>query len=241
VPLAELARIEREPGPAQVSRDRVQRRLTVEANVRGRDLAGFVSDAEEQLADAHAVPSGYFVDWGGQFKNLAKASERLAIAVPAALVLIFLLLFMSYGSARPALMVYANVPVAATGGLIALALRGMPFSISAGVGFIALFGIAVLNGVVLMSHVLEIQPQHASSAEAALTGARVRLRPVMMTALVAALGFLPMAISASAGAEVQRPLATVVIGGLVSSTLLTLLVLPAVYAWLGAPKPSARS
>lgn len=236
VPLGELARIEREPGPAQISRDRVQRRLTVEANVRGRDLAGFVAEAKQALGGANVVPAGYFVEWGGQFKNLAEASGRLAIAVPAALVLIFLLLFMTYGSARPALMIYANVPVAATGGLIALALRGMPFSISAGVGFIALFGIAVLNGVVLMSYLLEIQPLHPTSTDAALVGARVRLRPVMMTALVASLGFLPMAISGSAGAEVQRPLATVVIGGLLTSTLLTLLVLPAVYAWLGRPK-----
>ncbi|MBI3206461.1 MAG: efflux RND transporter permease subunit [Myxococcales bacterium] len=236
VPLGELARIEREPGPAQISRDRVQRRLTVEANVRGRDLAGFVAEAKQALGGANVVPAGYFVEWGGQFKNLAEASGRLAIAVPAALVLIFLLLFMTYGSARPALMIYANVPVAATGGLIALALRGMPFSISAGVGFIALFGVAVLNGVVLMSYVLEIQPLHPTPTDAALVGARVRLRPVMMTALVASLGFLPMAISGSAGAEVQRPLATVVIGGLLTSTLLTLLVLPAVYAWLGRPK-----
>lgn len=239
VPLGDLARIEREPGPAQVSRDRVQRRLTVEANVRGRDLAGFVADAQSRLAQESVVPPGYFVEWGGQFENLAEASERLAIAVPVALVLIFLLLFMTYGSVRPALMIYANVPVAATGGLVALALRGMPFSISAGVGFIALFGVAVLNGVVLMSYVLEIQARHPTAEDAALAGARIRLRPVMMTALVASLGFLPMALSTSAGAEVQRPLATVVIGGLVTSTLLTLLVLPAVYVWLGRPRTEA--
>jgi cobalt-zinc-cadmium resistance protein CzcA len=240
IPLAELARIERGPGPTQVSRERVQRRITVEANVRGRDLGGFVSDAEQRLTASGAVPAGYFVEWGGQFEHLARATERLAIAVPLALMLIFVLLFWTYGSARPALMVYANVPVAATGGVIALALRGMPFSISAAVGFIALFGIAVLNGVVLMSHLREIQREHASTLSAALAGARDRLRPVMMTALVASFGFLPMAISGSAGAEVQRPLATVVIGGLVTSTLLTLLVLPAVYVWLGRTAEEER-
>jgi len=240
VPLSQLAEIKVEQGPAQVSRERVQRRLTVEANVRGRDLAGFVAEAGRRLQDARAVPSGYFVEWGGQFKNLAEASGRLAVAVPVALLLIFLLLYMTYGSFRPALMIYANIPIAATGGLVALTLRGMPFSISAGVGFIALFGVAVLNGVVLMSHVLEIQGRCETTIEAAIAGARTRLRPVMMTALVASLGFIPMALSTSAGAEVQRPLATVVIGGLITSTLLTLLVLPAVYAWLGGVSDAAR-
>lgn len=233
VPLGQLAEVRYEEGPAQISRERVQRRLTVEANVRGRDLAGFVAEAQERLSREKAVPPGYFVTWGGQFQNLQAASERLAIAVPAALLLIFLLLFMTYGSVRPAFMIYANVPVAATGGLLALALRGMPFSISAGVGFIALFGIAVLNGVVLMSYVIQTQPNFATTAEAAVDSALIRLRPVLMTALVASFGFVPMAISTSAGGEVQRPLATVVIGGVVTSTLLTLLVLPAVYAWLG--------
>ena len=179
------------------------------------------------------MPPGYFVEWGGQFKNLEEASGRLAIAVPAALVLIFLLLFMTYGSARPALLIYLNVPFAAIGGVFALALRGMPLSISAGVGFIALFGIAVLNGVVMVSHIRNLQSEGVGLADATLQGARDRLRPVLMTALVASLGFVPMALATSAGAEVQRPLATVVIGGLVTATLLTLLVLPSIYSRFG--------
>ena len=175
--------------------------------------------------------------WGGQFKNLQEASGRLAVAVPIALALIFLLLFMTYGSARPALLIYLNVPFAATGGVLALYVRGMPFSISAGVGFIALFGIAVLNGVVLVSHIRELQGRGVPLDEAAVEGAKVRLRPVLMTALVASLGFLPMAISTTAGAEVQQPLATVVIGGLITATFLTLLVLPAIYSKLGGAVP----
>ena len=202
----------------------------MEANVRGRDLAGFVSEAKAAIERAEVLPAGYFLEWGGQFKNLQEATGRLAVAVPMALLLIFLLLFMTYGSVTPALIVYLNVPFAATGGIFALLLRGMPFSISAGVGFIALFGIAVLNGVVLISYVLQLQNEGASVDDAVKRGALTRLRPVLMTASVAAFGFVPMALSTSAGAEVQRPLATVVIGGLVTSTLLTLFVLPTVYA-----------
>jgi cobalt-zinc-cadmium resistance protein CzcA len=233
IPLGQLADLTVEDGPAQISRDRVQRRLTVEANVRGRDLSGFVSEAKARIEEADALPAGYFLEWGGQFKNLQEATERLVVAVPVALLLIFFLLYMAYGSATPALIVYLNVPFAATGGIFALVLRGMPFSISAGVGFIALFGIAVLNGVVLISYVLQLRNEGASLDDAVRRGALTRLRPVLMTAAVAAFGFVPMALATSAGAEVQRPLATVVIGGLVTSTLLTLLVLPAVYAWLG--------
>ena len=232
IPLGQLADLNVEEGPAQVSRERGQRRITVEANVRGRDLAGFVADAQASLQSAAVVPKGYFVEWGGQFKNLEEASGRLLVAVPLSLLLIFLLLFMTYGTALPALVIYLNVPFAAVGGILALALRGMPFSISAGVGFIALFGVAVLNGVVLMSQIRALEDGGATSAEAASAGARARLRPVLMTALVASLGFVPMALATSAGAEVQRPLATVVIGGLVTSTLLTLFVLPTVYAAL---------
>jgi cobalt-zinc-cadmium resistance protein CzcA len=180
-----------------------------------------------------AIPAGYVLEWGGQFENLKEASARLGLAVPAALLMIFLLLFITYGSARPALIVYLNVPFAAIGGIAALWLRGMPFSISAGVGFIALFGIAVLNGVVMVSRVRVLQAEGLTLAEATRQGAMTRLRPVLMTALVASFGFLPMAMSSSAGAEVQRPLATVVIGGLVTATLLTLVVLPAVYSRLG--------
>ena len=238
VPLGELAHLAMEEGPAQISRENVQRRMTVQANVRGRDLAGFVAEARQRIAAEVDLPAGYFVDWGGQFENLREASARLAVVVPATLVLIFVLLYMMYGAARPALLIYLNVPFAAVGGIFALALRGMPLSISAGVGFIALFGIAVLNGVVLISHVRHLQAGGLARAEATAQGALDRLRPVLMTALVAALGFLPMAVATSAGAEVQRPLATVVIGGLVSATLLTLLVLPTIYAWAGgAPVP----
>lgn len=233
VPLGQLATIRVEEGPAQISRDRTQRRLTVEANIRGRDLAGFVDEAKSTLRESGAVPSGYFVEWGGQFKNLEEASDRLLFAVPAALLLIFALLFMLFGSLRPALLIYLNVPFAATGGILALLARGMPFSISAAVGFIALFGVAVLNGVVLISYIRQLASAGMSLSRAAVEGARTRLRPVLMTALVASLGFVPMAIATSAGAEVQRPLATVVIGGLITSTLLTLFVLPAIFAWLG--------
>jgi len=233
VPLAELARLVEDEGPAEISRDQVHRRVVVQANVRGRDLASFVSEAQRAIANDVPLPPGYFIRWGGQFKNLAEASKRLAVAVPVALVLIFILLLVTYDSFRPATIIYLNVPIAATGGIFALALRGMPFSISAGVGFIALFGIAVLNGVVMVSYIRDLQAEGKPLAEATRQGALTRLRPVLMTALVASLGFIPMAVSSSAGAEVQRPLATVVIGGLVTATLLTLLVLPAVYSRFG--------
>jgi cobalt-zinc-cadmium resistance protein CzcA len=233
VPLGQLAKLEVEEGPAQISREKAQRKISIEANVRGRDLAGFVAEAREKISAAKVVPRGYFVEWGGQFENLEAASERLLVAVPLALMLIFVLLYMAYGAVRPAIIIYLNVPFAATGGLLALWARGMPFSISAGVGFIALFGVAVLNGVVLVSYIRSLQERGFSSTEAASQGALTRLRPVLMTAMVASFGFIPMALATSAGAEVQRPLATVVIGGLVTSTLLTLVVLPSVYGWLG--------
>jgi cobalt-zinc-cadmium resistance protein CzcA len=240
VPLGELAELRFEDGPAQIGRENVQRRLAIMANVRGRDLAGFVSEAQTRIAAEVQMPPGYLVEWGGQFKNLEEASGRLAIAVPAALVLIFLLLFMTYGSARPAFLIYLNVPFAAVGGVFALALRGMPLSISAGVGFIALFGIAVLNGVVMVSHIRQLQSEGLSLGDATVQGARDRLRPVLMTALVASLGFVPMALATSAGAEVQRPLATVVIGGLVTATMLTLFLLPSIYSRLGGNLPASR-
>lgn len=233
IPINQLADIRIEEGPAQISRENLHRKLAVETNVRGRDLAGFVSEAQKSVESNIDLPAGYWLEWGGQFENLQRASSKLAVVVPMALFLIFVLLYTSFGSVRPALMIYLNVPMAATGGLLALFLRGMPFSISAGVGFIALFGIAVLNGVVLMSYILQMRKEGVNAEEAAFRGAEIRLRPVLMTALVASFGFIPMAISTSAGAEVQRPLATVVIGGLVTSTLLTLLVLPAVYRWFG--------
>jgi cobalt-zinc-cadmium resistance protein CzcA len=240
VPLGELAELRFEDGPAQIGRENVQRRLAIMANVRGRDLAGFVSEAQARIEAEVQMPPGYLVEWGGQFKNLEEASGRLAIAVPAALVLIFLLLYMTYGSARPAFLIYLNVPFAAVGGVFALALRGMPLSISAAVGFIALFGIAVLNGVVMVSHIRQLQSEGLLLGDATVQGARDRLRPVLMTALVASLGFVPMALATSAGAEVQRPLATVVIGGLVTATMLTLFLLPSIYSRLGGNLPASR-
>jgi cobalt-zinc-cadmium resistance protein CzcA len=236
VPLGQVAEVSEDEGPLQISRAEGQRRITVEVNVRGRDVAGFVSEAQERVHERVDVPDGYLVAWGGTFENLEAASGRLAVIVPLVLLLIFVLLQANFGSVKATLLVYANVPLAVTGGLVALFLRGLPLSISAGVGFIALFGIAVMNGVVLVS---SIRARHDASTPAALAaheGAHLRLRPVLMTALVAAFGFLPMALAHSAGAEVQRPLATVVIGGLFTSTLLTLLVLPALYgAWIREP------
>ena len=229
IPLAQLAEVRVEEGPAQISRDRISRRINVEANVRGRDLASFVAAARARVEREVELPPGWTMEWGGQFENLREASLRLAWLVPLALLLIFALLYTTFGSVRLAALIFVNVPLAITGGLVALAVRGYPFSISAGVGFIALFGIAVLNGVVLVSCIVERHRGPLDAARAAYEGALIRLRPVLMTALVAALGFLPMALATSAGAEVQRPLATVVIGGLVTSTLLTLFVLPVIY------------
>ncbi len=241
IPLKEIADIRIEDGPAQISREAISRRISVELNVRGRDLAGFVADAQQAVAGQVEIPPGYLLDWGGQFENLQAASQRLAVLVPLALLLIFVLLYSSFSSGRMAALIYLNVPMAVTGGIFALALRGYPFSISAGVGFIALFGIAVLNGVVLVSYIVEMRERGLAPDEAAQEAARIRLRPVLMTALVASFGFVPMALATSAGAEVQRPLATVVIGGLVSSTLLTLLVLPAIYRWFAPAEPGAQT
>ncbi len=232
VPLGQIANLQVVDSPASVSREAVRRRTNVEVNVRGRDLAGFVREAQERVRARVHLPPGYLLRWGGQYENLAAASERLAFAVPLALALIFLLLYMAFGELKTALLIYLNVPFAAVGGVLLMRLRGMPFSISAGVGFIALFGIAVLNGVVLLTTVKKLRAQGRSVREAARKGAESRLRAVVMTATVAALGFIPMALSSSAGAEVQQPLATVVIGGLVSATFLTLFVLPTVYAYL---------
>jgi heavy metal efflux system protein len=232
VPLGQLAKLEYSTGPAQVSREQIQRRVVVEANVRGRDLGGFVREARARVAREVKLDPGYYFQWGGQFENLERASSRLLLVVPLTLALIFSSLYFAFKSARMALVIFINVPFAATGGVFALALRGMPFSISAAVGFIALFGVAVLNGVVLLSYVRTIQESSKSASESAYEGAQVRYRPVMLTALVASLGFIPMALSHGMGAEVQRPLATVVIGGLLTSTTLTLVVLPTVYAWI---------
>ncbi|TDH60522.1 efflux RND transporter permease subunit [Dankookia rubra] len=232
VPLTQLARVVVEDGPAQVSREKGRRRITVEANVRGRDIASFVAEAQAAVQRQVRLPPGYSMDWGGQFQNLQEATARLTVVVPAALALIFGLLFVMFRSLRLSALIFVNVPFAATGGVLALWLRDLPFSISAAVGFIALFGIAVLNGVVLVSTIVEQRQAGKDAMAAARDAAMLRLRPVLMTATVASLGFLPMAVSTSAGAEVQRPLATVVIGGLVTATMLTLLVLPTLYPWV---------
>jgi len=241
IPLDQLATIEVAEGPAQINRQRVSRRIAVEANVRGRDLASFVAEARAAIDREVELPAGWSLSWGGQFENLAEASRRLVLVVPAVLLLIFVLLYSAFGSARLAVLVFLNVPLALSGGLFALALRGEPFSISAAVGFIALFGIAVLNGVVLVETVGERRRAGLTAPEAAREGARVRLRAVLMTAATDIIGFMPMALATSAGAEVQRPLATVVVGGLVTSTLLTLLVLPVVYARFGTPRAERRT
>ncbi|MEZ4321915.1 MAG: CusA/CzcA family heavy metal efflux RND transporter [Myxococcota bacterium] len=248
VPLGQVADFTVSEGPLQIGRENVQRRLTLEMNVRGRDIAGFVAEAQERITAEGLVPAGVLPRWGGSFENLQEASGRLALLVPLVLLLIFVLLQANFRSTRITALVYANVPLAVTGGLVALFARGLPLSISAAVGFIALFGIAVMNGVVLVTCILDLQRKGLAPREASLEGAKRRLRPVLMTALTDAIGFLPMALSTSAGAEVQRPLATVVIGGLVTSTLLTLFVLPALYArWVpddrevtgtGDPAPS---
>ena len=229
IPLSQLAEIIVEDGPAQITRENIRRRIAVEANVRGRDLGSFVADVQQAIATQVQLPPSYYVEYAGQFENLQRASQRLILVVPLALFLIFALLYTTFGAITPALLIYFNIPIAATGGIVALFLRGMPFSISAAVGFIALFGVAVLNGVVMVSYFIELRKQGASVDDAVTKGAELRLRPVLMTALVAGLGFIPMAISTGAGAEVQQPLATVVIGGLITSTALTLLVLPSLY------------
>lgn len=233
VALGQVAHVRLDDGPAVVSRENGQRRLIIQVNVRGRDLAGFVEEAQAMVKEKGALPPGYFVTWGGQFENLQAASSRLALAIPVALLLIFVLLYTMFGAARPALIIYMNIPIAAVGGVVALWIRGMPLSISAAVGFIALSGIAVLNGVVMVSTIRDLQREGMTLHEATHKGARLRLRAVLMTGLTDGIGFLPMAISTSAGGEIQRPLATVVIGGLVSATALTLIVLPAVYSLLG--------
>ena len=231
VPLKEVADLLFDYGHAQISRENGKRRIFVTANVRGRDLGNFVKDVQQAVRESVNVPSGYWVDYGGTFEQLISARQRLMIVVPAALLLIFGLLFMAFNSARSALLVFSGVPLALTGGIAALILRDIPLSISAGVGFIALSGVAVLNGVVMLSFIRDLEAKGKTLDEAIIEGALTRLRPVLMTALVASLGFVPMAFNAGAGSEVQRPLATVVIGGIISSTILTLLVLPALYIW----------
>ena len=229
VPLSRVATIKTDLGPAQVSREDVQRRIAVECNIRGRDLGGFVHEARQVVQKAVSLPTGYYLKWGGQIEHLQEASRRLVVVIPITLILILGVLSVIFGAMRPALLIFLNVPLALSGGVLALWVRGLPLSISAAVGFIALFGIAVLNGVVLVSHIRTLEATGVPTDVAVLQGTMDRLRPVLMTALVASLGFLPMALATTMGAEVQRPLATVVIGGLITSTALTLLVIPAIY------------
>jgi cobalt-zinc-cadmium resistance protein CzcA len=229
VPLGSIARIDIAEGPNQISRENGQRRVVVQANVRGRDIGSFVAEAQAKIDEQVKLPAGNWLEWGGQFENLIAARQRLMIVVPVCFFLIFILLFSTFGSVKYALLVFSGVPLALTGGIVALWLRDMPFSITAAVGFIALSGVAVLNGLVMVSFINELREQGKALDDAIREGSLTRLRPVLMTALVAALGFVPMAIATGTGAEVQKPLATVVIGGIISSTLLTLVVLPALY------------
>lgn len=241
IPLSELAAISYTKGPAKISRDNTQRRVVVGVNVRNRDLQSVVDDIQAIVKNKIEVPEGYRVEYGGQFENLQQARTRLLIAVPIALLLIFVLLYFAFSSAKDAFMIFTAIPLSAIGGIVLLWMRDMPFSISAGVGFIALFGIAVLNGIVMIEHFKSMASRYTSLRELVLVGAGERLRPVLLTASAAALGFLPMALSGSAGAEVQRPLATVVVGGLISATLLTLVVLPVLYVWFNSKKEQSNS
>ncbi|NQW05081.1 MAG: CusA/CzcA family heavy metal efflux RND transporter [Acidobacteria bacterium] len=229
IPLGSVADFEVAPGPNQVSRENGKRRVVVTANVRGRDIGSFVTEAEQRIREGVVIPPGYWTAWGGQFEQLLSARERLQVVVPVALLLIFGLLFVTFGNVRDALLVFTGVPLALTGGVFFLWARGIPFSISAAVGFIALSGVAVLNGLVMITFINKLREEGQPLEDAVVHGAVARLRPVLMTALVASLGFLPMALATGRGAEVQRPLATVVAGGILSSTALTLILLPVLY------------
>jgi cobalt-zinc-cadmium resistance protein CzcA len=232
IPLEQLARIELKEGANQIQRDDAKRRIAVGFNIRGRDVESIVREMKEKISREVKFEPGYFVSFGGSFKNLEEAKQRLLVAVPVALLLILGLLYFTFHSLKQGLMIFTAIPLSAIGGIVALWIRGMPFSISAGVGFIALFGVAVLNGIVLIGEFNRLKKLgELSIHQIVMKGTEVRLRPVMMTSLVASLGFLPMALSHGSGAEVQRPLATVVIGGLITATLLTLIVLPILYTY----------
>jgi len=237
--LEQVAEIALQVGPNQIQRDDAKRRIAIGFNVRGRDVQSIVQEMDKKILAGIKFQPGYFLRYGGSFKNLEEAKQRLFIAVPAALLLIFALLFFTFHSLRQGLLIYTAIPLSAIGGILALWLRSMPFSISAGIGFIALFGVAVLNGIVLIAEFNRLKKAGVNDLdEIVLKGTEVRLRPVVMKALVASLGFLPMALSQSSGAEVQRPLATVVIGGLITATLLTLVVLPVLYTYFEKKEPS---
>ncbi|TMP89314.1 MAG: efflux RND transporter permease subunit, partial [Verrucomicrobia bacterium] len=240
LPLGTVADIERVKTVVPILRDSAQRRAALMVNLRGRDVESWVREADAKVHEQVQLPEGYSIEFGGQFENLREAKARLAIVVPTALAFIFMLIFMAFGSVRQALLVYSGVPLAVTGGVVALWLRDMPFSISAAVGFIALSGVAVLNGLVMISYFNQLRERGLDTRSAVIEGSLTRLRPVLMTAAVAAFGFIPMALSTSAGAEVQRPLATVVIGGIISSTFLTLLLLPVLYDWVERRKRASE-
>jgi cobalt-zinc-cadmium resistance protein CzcA len=240
VPLVQLAQLTSEEGPAEVSRENGQRRITVEINVRGRDIGSFVNAARSRVDADVQLPSGYEMKWGGMYEHLESGRRRLMVVVPVTFLLIFLLLFTTFNSLKQAALVFTGIPFAISGGILSLFVRGMTFSMSAGVGFIALFGVAVLNGVVMLTFINQLRGEGRSVDEALREGALTRLRPVLMTALVAGLGFVPMALSHGTGAEVQRPLATVVIGGLITSTILTLLLLPMLYGWFEREQPEVE-
>jgi cobalt-zinc-cadmium resistance protein CzcA len=231
VPLSQLAAIRTVVGPKQISHDNGQRRIVIQLNVRGRDLGGFVQEAQQKIGAQVQLPPGYFVTWGGEFENQQRAMKRLSIIVPITIGLIFLLLFSSFNSLKQATLIILNVPFAMIGGIVALWVSRQYLSVPASVGFIALFGVAVLNGVVLVSYINDLRRQGRSVEEAVYEGTVMRLRPVLMTAAVAILGLLPLLFSSGAGSEVQRPLAAVVVGGLLTSTALTLLLLPTLYGW----------
>ena len=225
-----MAEISLKEGPNQIQRDDTKRRIIIGFNVRDRDVKSIVDEIKRKIEARINLPAGYYVTYGGQFENLVKARQRLSVAVPIALLLIFVLLFFTFGSIKQGLLIFTAIPLSAIGGIFALYLRGMPFSISAGIGFIALFGVSVLNGIVLINEFNRLKKDGINNLyKRVLKGTNMRLRPVLMTAAVASFGFLPMALSNSPGAEVQKPLATVVIGGLITATLLTLIVLPILY------------
>jgi cobalt-zinc-cadmium resistance protein CzcA len=232
LPLSQLARVEVQEGPAQISREDGRRRIGIEMNVSGRDIGSFVAEAQSRLRAEVALPAGYYLTWGGQFENQQQAMRRLGVIAPAVAVLIFVLLLVTFGSLRAAGLVIFNLPFALAGGVFALWLSGLYLSVPASVGFIVLFGVAVLNGVVLISAVAQLRTAGMPTAEAVVTGCDSRLRPVLMTAAIAVFSLLPMVVATGPGAEVQRPLAVVVIGGLITSTVLTLLVLPVLYGWV---------
>ncbi|HEX5229117.1 MAG TPA: efflux RND transporter permease subunit, partial [Bryobacteraceae bacterium] len=240
ITLDQVARVDVKRGPELINREDGQRRIVVMSNVRGRDLGSFVAEVRARIERDVALPTGYFIEYGGQFENQQRATRRLLLIVPAAIALIFVLLYLTFASARLALLVVANIPFALVGGIAALWIRGMNLNLSASIGFIALFGVAMLNGVVLVSSIRQLHRSGGPFRDAVIQGARRRLRPVLMTAFVASFGFIPMALATSTGAEVQRPLASVVIGGLVSSTMLTLFLLPVLYEWLGSTKTRSR-